>query len=499
MSFQYRYLKPTEWRLFLTVWLVYLFHLTPFTGANENRYLDLVRSIVDEGRFEIDTYHHNTIDKAYRDGHYYAGAAPGPAFLAVPAYAIFKAVEPVLPPSLFSQYDKTSYIRGYLQGKEASDEFVEQYPFGRFILSHFLLTALTCSLLSAVTVVLLYRIMLQLNADRTWALLISLAYAFGTTLFYYSTRLYPHVLGGGFAFLAFVLIASRRMADRPITQMTVVWAGLCLGMAVFMDYAVVPTAGCVGLYMLMTIRDRRLLYGVLAGLIPVGMLLVYHAICFGSPIKTAYGFPNGPVDDGTHLYYNQNFHGFSFPPLSQIWGLSFSVWRGLFWYMPVSILAVFALIKELLNGERWRLEWVIITCLVLSQFLFNAMMHPNYWYGGWEFGPRFLTPMAPFIMLPLGLIVLKTGRWAMMAYGLIVVSVFINWIGVQYAPSHSLFGTIILFFMSGPSTPLYLFLENYFRTYTAWSIEISPLGGYLALSVLLWFLWKRPSLSVKES
>ena len=131
-----------EWRLFLTVWVVYLFHLAPITGANENRYLDLVRSIVDEGRFEIDTYHYNTIDKSYRNDHYYAGASPGPAFLGIPAYLLFKAITPFLPSSLFSQYDKASYIRGFLQGREAPDGFVQQYPFDRFILSHLFLTAL---------------------------------------------------------------------------------------------------------------------------------------------------------------------------------------------------------------------------------------------------------------------------------------------------------------------------------------------------------------------
>ncbi|HIG45913.1 MAG TPA: hypothetical protein EYQ20_05620 [candidate division Zixibacteria bacterium] len=49
----------------------------PDAGVNENRYLDLVRSIVEESKLTIDQYHYNTVDKLYREGHYYAGFALG--------------------------------------------------------------------------------------------------------------------------------------------------------------------------------------------------------------------------------------------------------------------------------------------------------------------------------------------------------------------------------------------------------------------------------------
>lgn len=491
--------QTTEWRLFLTVWLVYLFHLAPLTGANENRYLDLVISMVDEGRFEIDTYHYNTIDKSYRQGHYYAGAAPGPAFLAIPAYVLFKAAGPLLPASLFSQYDKVSYIRGYLGGAEAPDAFVESYPFGRFLLLHLWITALTCSLLSAAMAALVYRIARQWDLDRLSSLTVALTCAFGTTAFYYSTRLYPHISGTFFAFLGFALLAQRRMTDRAVTPTVVFGAGICIGAALLTDYALLPTAGCVGIYLLATIRDRRLVYGILGGLIPMGLLLAYHAVCFGSPFKTAYGFPNGPVDDGTHRFYEENFHGFSLPPLNQIWGLSFSLFRGLFWYVPVALLAVYALIHALLKGAYRRAEWLLVAGVIVTQFLFNAMMHPNYWIGGWDFGPRFLTPMMPFLVLPLALL-LRSGRLPRsVIFGMIAVSVLINWIGVQYGPSHALFGVVSMFFLSGPSTPLYIFLEQYIRTYTTWAVSVSPVGGFLILSLLLWFIWRSHDVAVKEA
>jgi hypothetical protein len=80
----------TELKLFFAIWLVYAVYVAPAGGALPNRYQDLTFSIVDEGRFIIDTYQENTVDKAYYQGHYYLVALPGPSFLAVPAYLAFK-------------------------------------------------------------------------------------------------------------------------------------------------------------------------------------------------------------------------------------------------------------------------------------------------------------------------------------------------------------------------------------------------------------------------
>jgi hypothetical protein len=371
-----------ECRIFLTVWVVYLFHLAPVTGFNENRYLDLVRSIVDEGRFEIDTYHHNTLDKSYRDGHYYAGAAPGPALLAIPAYVLFRSVASFLPAELFSQYDKTLYIRGYLKGREASDDFIQRYPFGHFMLSHFLITGLTCSILTALVAVLIYRFSALFISGYTWPVIIALTYAFGTLSFYYSIRLYAHMLATNFAFSAFAILAFCRLTGVPVRSWYAFGSGFCVGMAILMDYAIAPVVTCVGLYTVWLIRDKRLLYVLLGGFIPVAVLFIYHTICFGGPFTTAYAYPNGPIDDGIHKYYDENFHGFALPPLNQIWGLTFGTFRGIFWYIPVAFPCLIGLFMAFRKHRAFRKEWILISAVICAQFFFNAMMHANYWIGG---------------------------------------------------------------------------------------------------------------------
>ena len=44
---------------------------------NELSRYDLVRALVEQGTVQIDSFHENTGDKAFKDGHYYSDKAPG--------------------------------------------------------------------------------------------------------------------------------------------------------------------------------------------------------------------------------------------------------------------------------------------------------------------------------------------------------------------------------------------------------------------------------------
>jgi hypothetical protein len=61
-------------------------------GANQNSRFDLVRAIVEEGTFRIDSFHRNTFDKSVHEGHYFTDKAPGLSFAAVVPYAAMHAV-----------------------------------------------------------------------------------------------------------------------------------------------------------------------------------------------------------------------------------------------------------------------------------------------------------------------------------------------------------------------------------------------------------------------
>lgn len=80
--------------LFLLLSGVYYASHYPIAASNEGAYYALIRSMGDEGRFQIDTYLVETayVDFAIKDGKYYADRAPGTAFLAFPLYVIGRGV-----------------------------------------------------------------------------------------------------------------------------------------------------------------------------------------------------------------------------------------------------------------------------------------------------------------------------------------------------------------------------------------------------------------------
>ena len=78
-----------ETKIFLTFMITYLY-FAQWYGWNEESNFSLVRAIVDENRFEIDSFYNATGDRSVYNGHYYSDKEPGLSFLASPTYAAWK-------------------------------------------------------------------------------------------------------------------------------------------------------------------------------------------------------------------------------------------------------------------------------------------------------------------------------------------------------------------------------------------------------------------------
>ena len=480
-------LRKQYWFIFLTCWLVYLFHIGPWPGVNENRYINLTRSIVEESRLSIDRYHYNTVDKSYYEGHYYVGAPPGPAILAIPPYLILKAVTYFRPVSLFRQYDTAYYIRDQMGAENAPDAFISSYPLPEFILAHIFLTAFIPCILSALTSVLLFHMLGWFGVESRYRLAVVGAYAFGTIVFFYSVRFYAHAESTFFLFLTFFLLFGIR--HNHISSGWTVLAGFSLGISATMEYTIAPVMIMLGIYTLAGgSRSQWIPFGLSIS-VPMVLLAMYQWICFGNPLTTPFSLPMSPGDPGPHIdQMEAGINGFGIPTFTALWGLTLSPYRGLFLYSPVLILACYALGRSLLSRtDPFRLEWGIIAGALLTQLLFNSAML-RFWSGGYVFGPRYLIPMLPLLMIALG----RSFRWVPPPLILFLgaVSVLINWAGVQYIVSQNAFNSIGMFLLSGPTTQFYEFLNNYLKTYTDWGVIVSPLGGYLLLGVLLTTIWK---------
>ncbi|HXF64467.1 MAG TPA: hypothetical protein VNK95_22745, partial [Caldilineaceae bacterium] len=108
-----------------------------------------------------------------------------------------------------------------------------------------------------------------------------------------------------------------------------------------------------------------------------GLLLWYNQMRFGHPFETGYHFDSG--------------EGFSTPLWQGLWGLLASPYRGVFWFTPLFIASVAAWPAF---TRRHRLEGVATAAVSLALILLYSLWWM--WWAGFAWGPRFLTPLAPF-------------------------------------------------------------------------------------------------------
>ncbi|HCQ03964.1 MAG TPA: hypothetical protein DIT99_26185, partial [Candidatus Latescibacteria bacterium] len=163
----------------------------------------------------IDRYHHNTMDKGFINGHYYPTAPPGLSLLAIPLYLAVKTLLSVIPGSALSQYDVAQYIHVLLGNPDAPDDFVATYPFFDFLICHLLFTAVLCCLVSTGLMIMLDRALRMFTpgvteTQRLWLLIV---YAFGTLMFFYSTRFFAHASSALTLFGAFLVLYGMKRRD----------------------------------------------------------------------------------------------------------------------------------------------------------------------------------------------------------------------------------------------------------------------------------------------
>ena len=137
------------------------------------------------------------------------------------------------------------------------------------------------------------------------------------------------------------------------------------------------------------------------------MALWHNAVRFGSP------FDSGYSDEG-----------FTTPFYVGLYGFLLSSGKSIFLYAPPVALSLPAM---LLWWRRRPAE----TLLCAGIFLVTLVYYSSWWawHGGWSWGPRFLVPTLPFLVLPLG-VLLQERRWARWAMvGLAAASVGVQLLG----------------------------------------------------------------------
>jgi hypothetical protein len=375
-------------------------YFAPAAAWNESSRFDLVRSLVERRRLDIDPFHINTEDKAFRNGHYYSDKAPGAAFLAVPAYAAYHAwlrsTGAPLPQAL-----PESAMKARAEGRPAPlpgpDEPIFVNPtFRRAI---YVCNLSTNVLAGAALGVLFFLVLARSAVPAPVALLATASLAFGSPVFAYSTMFYGHVLAAAFLFAAFALLGPffepalpPRWTGRRLSA-----AGACLGLAVLCELPAALGAVALGLYVLHRLGPGQRLRGLgLVGLGAVPPLLLlggYQLAAFGNPFSTGYSHLS---NDTFARGMSRGLLGVSWPRPRALWGMLFGRSRGLLYISPVLALGFLGLGRVWRPGSHRR-ELVLASAVVLAFLLMSAGYYM--WWGGAALGPRHVLPALPFLAL----------------------------------------------------------------------------------------------------
>jgi hypothetical protein len=261
---------------------------------------------------------------------------------------------------------------------------------GLFTSAPQLLASLTNSWITAAGVVVLYQIIRDLGYTRRPALATALAYAVTTPAWPYAKLDFSEPL------LALALLLAALGAYRYATTDRARWAmlaGTALGGAVLTKYAAVALVPFFAVYVIVVARrhlapTRTLVLqaGAASGLpIAAGVVLtlLVNWLRSGSPWVTGYVDFERPFNQSIPLTLQAGAALMASPR----YGL-------LFFATPVLLGAAgFRAFRRSHPLEAWG-----VAALAGSMLLLYAS-YPT-WYAGWTWGPRFLVPIVPFLMLP---------------------------------------------------------------------------------------------------
>jgi hypothetical protein len=276
----------------------------------------------------------------------------------------------------------------------------------------------TASLLAAATVALMY-LLLRRRADRGAALLLTLAFAFGTTTWAVSSQaMWQHGLG------ELLMVGALLLLTGPCTARRALAAGaLCVLIAGNRPPDVILGAA-LGLYALRWAGRGRALLVAAGAAVPLALLLTYNLAVVGNlgGGYLAAAYPSHPGSPGVDVAA-RNHALFGHGMASGIAGMLFSPARGLFVFSPFLLFLPFGFRRALGPDRRDRELTLYLAAAMAVQV---ALYAKGDWRAGASWGPRWLTDMVPLLVWMLGPVVATlrgAGRTAFAALAALSIAI----------------------------------------------------------------------------
>lgn len=373
--------------LVLSLLLTYVYVLPRWADWNQNSRLDLSLALVREGRLQINTFHHNTGDKAEfppGSGNYYSEKSVGTSLLALGPVWLADRVSGLPPIAQRLERVAASPALAQTLNKTGAGTGAERL---RVFIALLFATFFVVSLPSALLGGLLFSVLRRwLPAPGARALLV-LAYGLGTPAIAYAGAFYGHHAAAVFLFTAWALLLGHENERQPLRPARVVLAGLALGAALLLEFSSLLAVPLLFAYAWhRTGRRARGVLPLLVFVVPFALQFWYNARAFGSPLTTGYGYTE---------FAKTTPAGFEAPTLATIWGVLFSPFRGIFFRSPFLLLAVPGAVLWWRNAKL-RAECGFCLALILLFLLYNVSY--QVWSGGFAVGPRHFVSALPFFL-----------------------------------------------------------------------------------------------------
>lgn len=340
----------------------------------------LIHSIITRHSLAIDDYNTGADIIAYK-GKLYSNKAPGNALLGVLPFYLFWNILLILNIPLW---------------------LIEH-------LSVYLTTVFTTSFLSALIAVMLFFVLLKITNNPVTALLTGLAYGLGTIAFPFATMFFTHQASSFFCFAGFFIafLAADKSGLR-LRGLLLFLSGFLTGYAVVTEYPTFIIVVLITIYLFWKLNRKLLItWFIIGGLISAGILMTYNYLAFKDPFFISYK-AYLLTEKRPFTAHNKGFLGVSFPNINFLWIITFSSFRGLFFYNPL-LLLMFPGLYFLWKHKEYRKEFYFILAVIIGYFYFNSSYSDNIYSvgGAASTGPRHLIPMIAFAMIPVGIFLNK--------------------------------------------------------------------------------------------
>ncbi|HKR03017.1 MAG TPA: hypothetical protein VJY62_00160 [Bacteroidia bacterium] len=338
--------KPFNILFSVFILLLSVYHYDYWTNGNTVSRAVFVKAVVDDGSLNVDKYHEQSIDIAYVNGHYYSDKAPLPAIITMPFYYFLQKI-------------------GFTKGNDLI------YTAGNFLAG---------SLPFALIILLTFFFMQQKDPKPENVFLCSLPFI-GSFVFIYSGTFFAHALTSFLVLAAYILIRKKE---------NYFLAGLVSGMAVLCEYPVFIIAAIWAIQILVNKKKLKPVLLFISAGIPFGIfLLFYNYKITGNAFDFLYNHQQNFPAGAENL-------GFSKLPRGEaLFQLSIGIYRGILFFAPalIALLFIFFRFKNFRNSAVLK-DYFILPCIIY----FLAICTNVAWYGGWCYGPRYLSAIAVLLL-----------------------------------------------------------------------------------------------------